>query len=62
MNIEIADNITEGTEYEIRVNGRRAYVGIAEHDDEAEDIANGMALSLYSKSLEKPITITATAL
>ena len=62
MKIEVADNITEGTEFEIRVNGRCVHTAVAEYDDDAEDTANRFGLVFYAQSLKKPITITANAL
>ncbi len=61
MEIHGAD-IAEGMEYEIKVNGRSVYIGIAEYDGDAEDTANRIALSLYRESLKKKMTITVTAL
>ena len=62
MNIEIADNITEGMEYEIKANGQSVFIGIAEYDGDADDTANRIALSLYGESLHRKLTITVAAL
>jgi hypothetical protein len=62
MNIEIDDNIAEGTEYEIKVNGRSVFIGVAEYDGDADDTANRIAFSLYGESLHTKLTITVSAI
>ena len=62
MNIEIDDNIVEGMEYGIYVNGRLIESGVCEHDGQVDDIVSQVAISLHSESLRRKITLTAKPL
>ena len=62
MNIEIDDNIVEGMEYGIYVNGRLIESGVCEHDGQVDDLLTQIATSLHSESLRRKITLTAKPL
>jgi|688.fasta_scaffold784566_1 hypothetical protein len=62
MNIEIDDNIVEGTEFAIYLNGKLIESGVCEHDGQVDDLVGQIAVSLYTESLRRKITLTAKPL
>jgi len=62
MNIEIDDNIVEGTEFAVYLNGRLIESGVCEHEGQVDDLVHQIALSLHSESLRRKITLTAKKL
>lgn len=62
MDIEIDDNITEGSEYAVYVNGRLADSGVCEYEGQVDDLVGQIAISLQMDSRRRKVTITAKAL
>jgi hypothetical protein len=62
MEIHGDDNIVEGTEYGVYLNGKLIDSGVCEYDGQVEDLLGQIAISLYSESLRRKITLTAKAL
>ena len=62
MNIEIDENINEGTEFAVYLNGKLIDSGVCEYDGQVDDLLGQIAVSLYSESLRRKITLSAKPL
>jgi len=62
MNIDIDDNITEGVEFAVYLNGKLIETAVCEYDGQVDDLLGQIGISLYGESLRKKITLSAKAI
>lgn len=61
LQTQIDNNIVEGTEYGVYLNGKLIETGVCEYEGQVEDLVSQIALSLHLESSRRNVNIIAKA-